>query len=77
MEKNRKMLEEASFGKLLLNLCLPTILTVSYTHLDVYKRQAVTYVGNEELLFQIWQNLFGNAVKFSNPGGSVLSLIHI
>ena len=32
---------------------------------------AVTYVGNEELLFQVWQNLFGNAVKFSNPGGSV------
>lgn len=32
---------------------------------------AVTYFGNEELLFQVWQNLFGNTVKFSNPGGSV------
>lgn len=32
---------------------------------------ACHYPGNEELLFQVWQNLFGNAVKFSNQGGSI------
>ena len=58
-------------------------------HLDV-SLDSVTYEGDEELLAQVWANLMGNAVKFSNEGGTlllrryrreaavqVLSLIHI
>jgi len=29
----------------------------------------VTYTGDEDLLYHIWTNLIGNAVKFSNRGG--------
>ncbi len=31
----------------------------------------VEYVGNKGLLFHVWSNLIGNAVKFSPQGGSV------
>ncbi|MDO4293155.1 MAG: HAMP domain-containing sensor histidine kinase [Eubacteriales bacterium] len=34
---------------------------------------SVSCLGNEELLFQVWQNLLGNAVKFADEG-SELSL---
>ena len=29
------------------------------------------YYGNENLMFQVWTNLFSNAVKFTPPGGSI------
>ncbi len=32
---------------------------------------AVRYVGNEELMSHIWNNLISNAVKFTPPGGIV------
>lgn len=31
----------------------------------------VAYVGNEELIYQIWQNIIGNAIKFSNANGKI------
>lgn len=31
----------------------------------------ITYKGNEELLFQVWQNIFGNALKFTPENGSI------
>lgn len=31
----------------------------------------IEYAGSEPLLFQVWLNLFDNAVKFSEPGGTV------
>lgn len=40
-------------------------------HLDV-SLDSVTYEGDEELLAQVWANLMGNAVKFSNEGGTLL-----
>ena len=33
--------------------------------------QNVLYNGNEEMLFQVWENIFGNAMKFSSPGGNL------
>lgn len=30
-----------------------------------------TYTGNAELLYQIWTNLFGNAVKYTPPHGKI------
>jgi signal transduction histidine kinase len=31
----------------------------------------IIYTGNEQLLFQVWLNLFDNAIKFSNPNGAI------
>ena len=31
----------------------------------------LSYTGQSALLFQVWTNLIGNAVKFSNPGSSI------
>lgn len=31
----------------------------------------MVYTGNEQLLFQVWLNLFDNAIKFSNPKGTI------
>lgn len=31
--------------------------------------EPVRWVGNEEMLEQVWINLIGNAIKFSGPGG--------
>lgn len=31
----------------------------------------IIYTGNEQLLFQVWLNLFDNAIKFSNPTESI------
>lgn len=32
----------------------------------------IDYLGNKELLAQVWQNILGNAMKFAPPSGSVL-----
>lgn len=32
----------------------------------------VNYYGNSELISQVWQNLIGNALKFSNDKGNIL-----
>ncbi len=33
--------------------------------------EAADYIGNAELLAQVWQNLIGNAIKFTDDRGSV------
>ena len=33
--------------------------------------QDITYTGQQALLFQVWSNLLGNAIKFSNPNGKI------
>ncbi|MCL2796661.1 MAG: HAMP domain-containing histidine kinase [Firmicutes bacterium] len=33
--------------------------------------EEITVTNNERLLYQVWQNLIGNAIKFSNPGGKI------
>ena len=33
--------------------------------------EAVSYAGNAELLSHVWQNIFGNAVKFTERGGTI------
>lgn len=33
--------------------------------------ESIEYVGNEGLLFHVWNNLIGNAIKFNPQGGSI------
>ena len=33
--------------------------------------EEINYLGNEELLAQVWQNIIGNALKFTNPNGKI------
>ena len=44
--------------------------TVSYTHLDVYKRQVIIW-GNPDRVEQMLINLVDNGIKYNKPGGSV------
>lgn len=37
---------------------------------------SVKYTGNSQLLYLIWTNLIGNAVKFSPPGSEVAVILH-
>lgn len=43
--------------------------------LDV-QLEELAYEGNADLLFQVWQNLIGNAVKFSQENGFLRILLH-
>ena len=46
-------------------------------HLDIdMELPGTTYYGNENLLFQVWTNLFSNAIKFTPPGGSIRVRCH-
>ncbi|MBO5576066.1 MAG: HAMP domain-containing histidine kinase [Ruminococcus sp.] len=38
--------------------------------LDIDLEQ-ITYIGNEELMAQIWQNIINNAIKFTGEGGHI------
>ncbi len=31
----------------------------------------ITYIGSKELLAQVWQNILGNAIKFSHQNGTI------
>ena len=33
--------------------------------------EEITYIGNEELMAQIWQNIINNAIKFTGVGGNI------
>lgn len=33
--------------------------------------EEIIYIGNEQLLFQVWLNLFDNAIKFSSPNEAI------
>ena len=33
--------------------------------------EEITYIGNEELMAQIWQNIINNAIKFTGVGGKI------
>lgn len=33
--------------------------------------QEISYTGQQALIFQVWSNLLGNAIKFSNPNGKI------
>ncbi len=33
--------------------------------------EEITYIGNEELMAQIWQNIINNAIKFTGEGGNI------
>jgi len=35
----------------------------------------VSYYGNEDLLFQVWSNLFSNAIKFTPEGGLITTAL--
>jgi len=39
-------------------------------YLDI-NMEKVIYTGQKDLLFQVWNNLIGNAIKFSNPYGKI------
>lgn len=39
-------------------------------YLDIELEKAI-YTGQQELLFQVWNNLIANAIKFSNPYGKI------
>lgn len=39
--------------------------------IDVDVPDIMDYCGNEELLFQVWQNLISNAIKFTGIGGQL------
>ncbi|MCA0172935.1 sensor histidine kinase [Bacillus sp. RAR_GA_16] len=36
-----------------------------------YSVDEVTYEGNPELLYTVWENLLTNAIKYNEPGGSI------
>ena len=36
----------------------------------------VEYVGNEGLMFHVWNNIIGNAIKFSSDGGKIKLKLH-
>ncbi|WP_273853515.1 sensor histidine kinase [Guptibacillus spartinae] len=36
-----------------------------------YSVDEVTYKGNPELLYTVWENLLTNAIKYNKPGGSI------
>lgn len=36
-----------------------------------YELPAVTFMGDEELLYNAWENLISNAIKYTNSGGEV------
>ena len=37
-----------------------------------FELSTIPYTGNPELIQQIWHNLLGNAIKFSNGGGQIV-----
>lgn len=49
--------------------------TAKQLNLDI-NLEETSYAGQQSLLFQVWTNLIGNAIKFSNPDGNISITLH-
>lgn len=74
LEENKKI-SKTSFS---LDKQLDYALSVFKVQLDEkkieyqLKKKTCYYYGNEELMYQVWQNLISNAIKFSEPKGKII-----
>ena len=80
MEKNQKMLEEASFSRLLLNLCLPTILImlvmVIYNMADTFfvSQLGTSAVGAVGIVFSLMAIIQAIGFTLGMGSGTIVSL---